>query len=90
MIRRGWTAFLSGVGKIGGSRAGISRGFVVGAICLGVTATAGAAEISSFQAGDGGWQLGTLAVGTTAFRTNRPDALANFGFFTDLGGNSGL
>ncbi|PYJ58912.1 MAG: hypothetical protein DME24_14605 [Verrucomicrobia bacterium] len=63
MIRHGWTAFLSGVGKIGGSRAGISRGFVVGAICLGVTATTGAAEISSFQAGDGGWQLGTLAVG---------------------------
>src|SRR6266513_4977584 len=61
MIRRGWTAFLSGVGKIGGSRAGISRGFV--AICLGVTATAGAAEISSFQAGDGGWHLVTLAVG---------------------------
>ena len=58
MIRHGWIAFLSGVGKIGGSRAGISRGFVVGAICLGVTATAGAAEISSFQAGDGGWQLG--------------------------------
>ena len=63
MIRRGWTAFLSGVGRIVGARAGISRGFLVGAICLGVTAAAGAAEISSFQAGDGGWHLGTLAVG---------------------------
>ena len=63
MIKPGWTAFLSVVGRIAGSRVGISSGVVAAAIWLVVTNTAGAAEISSFQAGDGGWHLGTLAVG---------------------------
>src|SRR3954470_3002402 len=35
---------------------------VAAASWLGVTSSH-AAEVSSFQAGDGGWQLGTLAVG---------------------------
>lgn len=33
------------------------------AILLGVTGIVGAEEISSFQAGDGGWHMGTLAIG---------------------------
>ena len=40
--------------------------------------------------GGGIYNAGTLAVGTTTFSGNSPDALANFGFFTDLGGNTGL
>src|SRR6476661_7389740 len=35
---------------------------IVGAFCLSAMPL-GAAEVLSFQAGDGGWQMGTLAVG---------------------------
>ena len=40
--------------------------------------------------GGGIYNAGFLRVGTTAFSGNRPDALANFGNFIDLGGNTGL
>ena len=36
---------------------------VIAAVCCFGIAKGNAAEVSSFQAGDGGWQLGTLAVG---------------------------
>ena len=44
-------------------QAGLSRGGSIAAVWLQVIAAACAAEISSFQAGDGGWHMGTLAVG---------------------------
>src|SRR6476659_2521946 len=39
--------------------------WIVAAICLN-TLVVSATQLASFQAGDGGWQLGTLAVGNLA------------------------
>jgi predicted outer membrane repeat protein len=59
----------------------------------GSTATVTGSTVSNNTAtGDGGgiYNLGTLSVGTSNFSGNGPDALANFGTFIDLGGNTGL
>jgi hypothetical protein len=40
--------------------------------------------------GGGIYNLGSLSVGTSNFSGNSPNALANFGSFTDLGGNTGI
>src|SRR6266850_1640945 len=49
-------------GLAGTQRQSVAGG-VITAVWLGVSGVAGAAEISSFQAGNGGWHLGTLVVG---------------------------